>query len=184
MNLTDGLFLLLVLAFLALGFFQGTIKLLVAILSFYISLILAGFYFQILGRFFQQRLGTTFDVAQIVAFTIILLIAFLALTIAGLYTFRYAKIPPMLDFIDRVLGTLLGLVMGGLVIGMLAKILILLLIDRDPASALTYPIMQSIQNGVRTSTLIPFFNYNVLPLILSLVKPLLPQSASIIFGLR
>ncbi|MDZ4720985.1 MAG: CvpA family protein [Roseiflexaceae bacterium] len=184
MNLTDATLLILVLAFLALGFFQGTIKLLVAILSFYVSLILAGFYFQILGRFFQQRFGTTFDVAQIVAFTLVLLVGFILLTLSGLYTFRYAKVPPALDFIDRVVGTVFGLVMGGLVIGMIAKILILLLVDRDPASTIDFPIMQSIQNGVRSSTLIPFFNNNVLPLIISLVQSFLPQSASIIFGGR
>lgn len=184
MNLTDAMFIILVLAFLALGFFQGTIKLLVAILSFYVSIVLAGFYFQILARFFQQRFGTTFDVAQIVAFTMILLIGFLLLTLAGLYTFRYAKMPQALDFIDRVLGTVFGLVMGGLVIGMLSKILILLLVDRSPASTMDFPIMQFIQDGVRTSTLVPFFSDNVLPLILSLVQSLLPQSASIIFGVR
>lgn len=51
MNLIDILFLLGVLGGLALGFFQGTIRLAIAIVSFYVSIILASLYFQALGRF-------------------------------------------------------------------------------------------------------------------------------------
>lgn len=49
MNLIDILFLLGVLGGLALGFFQGTIRLAIAIVSFYVSIILASLYFQRLG---------------------------------------------------------------------------------------------------------------------------------------
>ena len=93
MNLTDIVFILLVLAFLALGFFQGTIKLLIAIVSFYVSIILASLYFQLVGSFFRQRFRTNLEVGQITAFGVILMVAFLLLTFAGLYTFRYARLP-------------------------------------------------------------------------------------------
>jgi hypothetical protein len=104
MNLIDILFLLGVLGGLALGFFQGIIRLAIAIISFYLSIILASLYFQSLGRFFRERFGTTFDIAQMVAFGTILLTAFFLITIAGLYTFRYAKMPASLDFVDKIVG--------------------------------------------------------------------------------
>jgi hypothetical protein len=74
--------------------------------------------------------------------------------------------------------------MGGLVIGMLSEVLILLLIDRSPANDITFPIMRSIQGSVRASFLVQFFSNNVLPLIFTLVRPILPQEAYFIFRVR
>jgi len=184
MNLIDILFLLGVLGGLALGFFQGTIRLAIAIISFYISIILASLYFQSLGRFFRERFGTTFDVAQIVAFGIILLVAFLLITTASLYTFRYAKMPASLDFVDKIVGTLLGLVLGALFLGMLAIILEQLFVFRDTARDITFPIIRAFQDGVRGSVLVQFFANNILPLIYATVKPILPRETEIIFLVR
>src|SRR5205085_2008598 len=158
MNLIDVLFIILLLGGLALGFFQGTIKLIIAIISFYIGIILASLYFPTVGIFFRQRFHSTLEVGQITAFAIILLIAFLLLTIAGFYTFRYAKMPASLDFVDRIAGTLLGLLLGALFLGMLAIVLKDLFINRDVAGSMTFPIMRSLQNGVQNSILVPFFS--------------------------
>lgn len=184
MNLIDILFLLGVLGGLALGFFQGTIRLAIAIVSFYVSIILASLYFQALGRFFRERFGTSFDVAQIVAFGVILLVAFLLITTAGLYTFRYATMPAGLDFIDKIVGTLLGLVLGALFLGMLAILLEQLFVFRDTAGAVTFPIVKAIQSGVRGSVLVQFFANNILPLIYQSLKPILPRETEIIFLIR
>lgn len=184
MNLTDIVFILLLLAFLALGFFQGTIKLLIAIVSFYVSIILASLYFQLVGSFFRQRFRTNLEIGQITAFAVILMIGFLLLTFAGLYTFRYARMPPSLDFVDRILGTLLGLVMGGLILGMLAEILHLLLIVRSPANEITFPIMRALQSSVRQSFLVGFFGNSVLPLVFNIVRPLIPPEAYFLFRVQ
>src|SRR5262245_46425949 len=114
MNFVDLLFLLLLLGGLALGFFQGTIKLLVAIVAFYVGILLASLYFTTVGLTFMRRFNSSLQVGQITAFAVILLVAFLLLTVAGLYTFRYARLPSGLDFLDRMVGTVLGLVMAGL----------------------------------------------------------------------
>src|SRR5215470_1048896 len=106
MNGIDILYIILLLGGLALGFFQGTIRLLIAIVAFYIGIILASLYFTTVGLFFQRRFNSTLYVGQITAFALILLVAFLLLSIAGFYTFRYAKMPASLDFIDRIIGTL------------------------------------------------------------------------------
>ncbi|HWQ16032.1 MAG TPA: CvpA family protein [Roseiflexaceae bacterium] len=184
MNGVDLLFILLVLGGLALGFFQGTIKLVIAIVSFYVSIVLASLYFQLVGRFFRQRFGTTLEVGQITAFGLILLLGFLLLTVAGLYTFRYAKMPASLDFVDRVMGTLLGLVLGGLVLGIFASLLESLFVFRNPSGVLTWPFMKAFQSAVRSSVLVAFFAHNILPLIYASVRPVLPAEADLIFRVR
>ena len=81
MNAIDLLYILLLLAGLALGFFQGTIKLLVAIIAFYVGIILSSLYFQIVGNFFRRRFNSSQEVGEITAFALILLVSFLLLTI-------------------------------------------------------------------------------------------------------
>src|SRR5262245_63270587 len=127
MNFVDIVFVLLLLAALALGFFQGTIRLLIAIVAFYVGIVLASLYFTTVGLFFQQRFHSSLRVGHITAFAVIMLVSFLLLTIAGLYTFRYAKMPASLVFLDRIVGTLLGLVLGAFLLGMFGIILKLLL---------------------------------------------------------
>ncbi|MFO7166451.1 MAG: CvpA family protein [Chloroflexota bacterium] len=184
MNAIDLLFILLLLAGLAIGFFQGTIRLTIAIVSFYVSIVLASLYFQLVGRFFRQRFGTTLEVGQITAFAVILLIAFLLLTIAGLYTFRYARMPAALDFLDRIVGTLLGLVLGALILGIFASLLESLFVFRNPGGVISFPIMRAFQGGVRSSILVSFFANTILPLIYAAVRPVLPAEADLIFRVR
>lgn len=184
MNAIDLLFILLLLAGLALGFFQGTIKLLVAIISFYVAIILASLYFQFVGNFFRQRFHSSLEVGQITAFATILLFSFLLLTIAGLYTFRYAKMPASLDFIDRIVGSVLGLALGALFLGMLAILLQGLFVDRDVAGSVTFPIVNSLQHNVRGSFLVNFFGNQILPLIYASVRPVLPRESEFIFRVR
>lgn len=184
MNGIDLFYILILLAGLALGFFQGTIKLLVAIVAFYVGIILASLYFSFVGNFFRQRFGSTPEVSQITAFAVILLISFLLLTVAGLYTFRYAKIPASLDFLDRILGTLLGLFLGTLFLGMFSILLQGLFIDRDVAGSVAFPIMRALQTGVRRSFLVGFFGNQILPLIYATVRPVLPRESDFIFRVR
>jgi uncharacterized membrane protein required for colicin V production len=180
MNFVDIVFILLLLGALALGFFQGTIRLLIAIVAFYVAIVLASLYFTSVGLVFQQRFHSTLRVGQITAFAVIMLVAFLLLAIAGLYTFRYAKMPASLDFIDRILGTLLGLFLGAFFLGMLAIILRLLFYPEigDPASL---PVVGAFQRSVRGSFLIDFFSNRLLPLIFVMLRPILPRDAVEIF---
>lgn len=184
MNIVDLLFILLLIASLAIGIFQGTLRLLIAIVVLYVSIVLASLYFQPLGNFFRVRFNSTLEVGQITAFAIILMVAFLLLLGAGLYTFRYARLPTNLEFIDRVLGTLLGMVMGALILGMFALLLRDLFVFQSPASLMNYPFMQTFQDGVRSSVLVRTFNGYILPLIYRSVDPVLPPEANIIFQLQ
>jgi uncharacterized membrane protein required for colicin V production len=184
MNGIDLLFILLLLGGLALGFFQGTVKLLVAIISFYVSLVLASLYFQAIGNFFRVRFSSSREVGEITAFSTVMLISFLLLTFAGLYTFRYLKAPPSLDFIDKIIGTLLGLLLGALLMGLLAILLKDLFVFRNPASEASLPIVIAFQSGVRNSTLLRFFGDQIFPLLYQTVRPILPSEADTIFRVR
>lgn len=183
MNAVDILFILLLLGGLAIGFFHGTIRLAISIVALYVSIVLASLYFQVVGNFFRTRMGTSLEAGQVVAFAMIMLVSFLLLTIAGLYTFRYARIPAGLDFIDRIIGLLLGLVLSGLLLGMLALILKDLFIDMNTARSLNFPITQWFQGSARTSLLLRFFAGNILPLIYATLQPFLPAESALIFRL-
>jgi membrane protein required for colicin V production len=183
MNWVDILYLLLILGGLALGFFQGTIKLVVAVVSFYVGIILASLYFQTVGNFFRVRFHSSVGVSQITAFALILLMSFIILTIAGLYTFRYAKMPASLDFIDRIIGTVLGLFMSALMMGMMSLIL-QRLVSAGLGDVADLPIGAMVQSGVRSSQLLPFFARSVLPLLYGLLRPVLPAESQIIFQIQ
>jgi len=184
MNGIDLLFILILLGGLALGFFQGTIKLLVTIVAFYVSLVLASLYFQAVGNFFRVRFQSSQEVGQVTAFATVMLISFLLLALAGLYTFRYLKVPPSLDFIDKILGTLLGLLLAALFMGLLAILLKNLFVFRSPASEASLPIVVSFQGGVRNSTLVGFFGDRLFPLLYRTVQPILPAEADFIFRVQ
>ena len=179
MNVMDIIYILLLLVGLAIGFFQGTIKLLITIIAFYVSIILASLYFQSLGNFYRQHFQSTLEVSQITAFATVLLVAFLLLTIAGLYTFRYARIPASLDFIDRIIGTILGLVLGAICLGMLSILLQDLFVAQTPN--IDFPVVQALIQSIRTSFLVPFFSNQILPLIYTTMRPLLPRESDVIF---
>jgi membrane protein required for colicin V production len=92
--------------------------------------------------------------------------------------------PASLDFVDRIVGTLLGLLLGALFLGMLAILLQGLFVDRDVAGSITFPIMKAFQSGVRTSFLVRFFGDQILPLIYTTVRPVLPRESQFIFRVR
>jgi uncharacterized membrane protein required for colicin V production len=184
MNGIDVIFLLILLGGLALGFFQGTIKLLVTIIAFYVSIVLASLYFQAVGNFFRLRFESSQEVGQITAFATVLLVSFLLLTVAGLYTFRYLKVPPSLDFFDKIIGTLLGLLLGALFMGLFAILLKDLFVYRSPATEAALPIVISFQGGVRSSTLVTFFGDRLFPLLYRTIRPILPSEADFIFRVQ
>lgn len=184
LNAIDLLFILLVLGGMALGFFQGTIRLVIAIVAFYVGIVLASLYFQVVGNFFRIQFRSSLQVGQITAFAVILLVAFIVLTIAGIYTFRYARVPAVLDFLDRIVGTILGLLLAALFLGILASVLQLLFVNQNVAGTITFPIMRAFQNSVRGSVLVVVFGDQILPLIYAMVQPLLPGEARYIFQVQ
>ncbi len=183
MNIMDILFILLFFTTLAIGFFQGMVRLLVIIIAFYLAMVLASLYYPSLGEFFVRRLGAERFVGQYVAFTLVLFFASLLLTFAGLYTFRYFRMPGGLEYLDRALGAVLGLVFGALLIGILAALLWNLMIIRGGRN-IDLPLMRGLGNAIANSFVLRYFSDVVLPLAYGTLDPVLPEGADLLFQVQ
>lgn len=180
MNFIDGLFLLLLVGMLAVGFFQGMIRLAILFVAFYLSIVLASVYYNVVGNFFVNRFATERSAAEYIAFTLILIVACILLTVAGLYTFRYAKMPGQLQYVDRLVGVLMGVLMAGLFIGIFSVLLWDIMVVAG-AESIGWPLMGSLGRGVRNSFLLNYFATEILPLAYNFVDPILPATAERIF---
>lgn len=180
MNFIDLVFILLFFATLAIGFFQGMIRLLVLILALYLSLVLASLYYPSLGEFFVRRLGAERFVGQYVGFALVFFFGFLLLALAGVYTFRYAKLPGGLQYLDRIVGTVLGMVLGALLVGVFAGVLYNLMIVRGGRNV-DFPFMRSLGNSVAGSIVLDYFSNDLLPFVYAFIDPVLPDGAELIF---
>lgn len=181
MNFIDISFLLTLVGMLALGFFQGTIRLTILIVAFYLSLVLAGLYFPWVGGWLAHSFGTASFVANYIAFGLVSLISFILITIGGFYTFRYAQFPGQLQFVDRTLGMLLGLILATLWLGLTAVMLWNMFVTQNAAAAINFPIMRWLDGSIKTSGLLNLFATHVLPKVYSVVQPILPTQVRSLF---
>jgi uncharacterized membrane protein required for colicin V production len=179
-NLIDLLFLLIFFGMLSLGFFQGMIRLAILIISFYLSLVLASLYFPFVGDFLVRNFGAQRFVGQYVGFALSLGFSFVLLATSGIYTFRYAQLPGGLDYIDKIIGVLLGMVLGALLLGIIAVLLWNLMIMRG-GRTIDFPLMRALGDSVANSFLLQYFANSLLPQAYRLADPFLPDSASLIF---
>ncbi len=183
MNIMDVLFILLFFGMLAVGFFQGMVRLLVIIVAFYLAMVLASLYYPSLGEFFVRRLDAERFVGQYVAFALVLFFATLLLTLAGLYTFRYFRMPGGLEYLDRIVGALLGMIFGALLIGITATLLWNLMIVRGGRN-IDLPLMRGLGNAIANSFVLRYFANVVLPLVYSVLDPILPEGADLLFQVQ
>jgi uncharacterized membrane protein required for colicin V production len=179
----DLVFVFLFVGALALGFFQGMIRLLVLIIAFYLSLVLASLYFPALANVFVERFGTERYVGEYTGFMIVFLLGVFILGAAGLYTFRYAQLPGQLQYIDRIFGLVLGLLFGTLLISIFAVVLWNMMIVRGGRSV-DLPLMQVLGSQVASSTLLQFFANQLLDQMYTILDPVLPDGAQIIFSVQ
>ncbi len=180
MSFVDLLLAVLFIAIVAIGFFQGTIRTTIALMTFYASTVLASLYFRFLAVFFTRR-GTTAAVAESISFFVILLLCFVILFAASIYTFRYVYFSGRFDFFDRVFGTLLGLVLAAMVGVIIVMVLSYAFVRNDAAATATFPLTTSFQRSVRGSTLRPYLLEYVLPRLYRSMAPLVPEAAQPFF---
>lgn len=179
--LIDLLFLLLLVGALALGFFQGVIRLTVLLVTYYLSVVLASFLFYPLGLFFFNKFGTHPDVGMYIAFALIMMLCMAILSAYGLYAVRDIALPGHLMYIDRSAGVFVALILIALFLGMLAVLLWNLMIIKG-AETLDLPIMQFLGGSVRKSFLLRYFSTYILPTAYNFADPVLPDGAAIIFA--
>nr|WP_255603386.1 CvpA family protein [Oscillochloris sp. ZM17-4] len=174
------MFILLFIASLAVGFFQGMIRLSVLILALYLSMVLASLYYTALGEFLVRTFKTQRFVGQYVGFVLVLFFGFIVLAAAGLYTFRYARLPGGLVYLDHIGGVLLGMLLGVFFLGTFAAVLFNLMIVRG-GSTIDFPFMRSLGNAVANSFLLRYFAGDLLTLTYGILDPVLPEGARLIF---
>jgi hypothetical protein len=179
-NVMDIFFILLFFGMLAVGFFQGMVRLFVIVIAFYLSLVLASLYYPALGEIFVRRLGADRFIGQYLAFALVLFFSSLLLTIAGLYTFRYFRMPGGLEYLDRIGGAIVGLIFGALLIGIFAALLWNLMIIRGGRNV-DLPLMRGLGSAIANSFVLRYFADTVLPLVYGFLDPILPEGADLLF---
>ena len=163
MNFIDVLFILIFFWILGAGFFYGMLRLVVLIVSLYLALILASLFYQSVGLFFMRNFHADSFVARYVAFFLVLQISFIFLSIAGIYTFREWKLPGGLQYLDHIVGTLLGMLLGAFVVGIGGSLLWNLMIVHGGQN-IDLPIFRSVGSLVYTSTILRYFATSILHL--------------------
>lgn len=179
MTFVDILLLFICIAAFFFGFFKGLIKISIAIGALYASIIISSLYFRFLAAKIGE--GAPLHVAQMVSFFIILVISFLVLYFSGAYTFRYAKVTGRLQYLDKMIGTFLGLVLGAMFASILAMILRYLFIANNTQAEVSFPFVESLASSTKRSVLLNIFLNVVLPIIYTPMSPLLPDAADKIF---
>jgi membrane protein required for colicin V production len=182
-NFIDIVFILLFIISLAVGFFQGMIRLTVLLIALYLSLVLASLYYTAMGEWLVRNFGAQRYVGQYLGFAITFFFGFLLLAAAGVYTFRYARLPGGLEYIDRVGGVVLGMFLGAFFIGTFAALLFNLMIARG-GSTIDFPLMRILGSAVAGSTMLRYFSTSLLPLVYSILGPVLPAGARLIFEVQ
>lgn len=176
----DLLLVLLFIVITATGFFQGTIRLVIALVAFYASIVLASLYFRFLAVFFTRR-GAGAPVADSISFLLILVFCFVILYAAGAYTFRYVRLSGNLDYLNRIFGTVLGLILAALVAAVMSMVLHYAFVRHDLAATANVPFTATFQRSVRNSSLRPFLLDRLLPRLYRSVSPFLPEAAQPFF---
>lgn len=161
------------------GFFQGTVKLVIAIVSFYMSVVLASLYFKLMATYFKN---TSPVVAEAVSFFIILTLCFIMLLAMSLYTFRYVRFPGRLEYLDRILGVAFGVVLGVISASIIAMVLQYMFISHHAGNE--YPITRALQRSTQSSVLLQLLIHNILPKLLTLLSPFMPEAAIPFFNPR
>ncbi len=180
MTFVDLLLFVLMIAIMAAGFFKGTIRLVIAVITFCASIVLASLYFRFLAVFFTAR-GTSGVIADAISFIVILFLCFLILFMATVYTFRYVRVSRRFEYFDRLLGAIVGIVMAAIVAVTVAIVLHYAFIRNDPAATAVVPLTRAFQGSVRRSAIMPLLIEHVLPRLYVVVGPFLPDAAQPLF---
>ncbi len=178
--IVDLLLLLVLIAISIIGFFQGTIKLVLATLTLYASILLASLYFKFVSLYFV-RSAVNPVLADTLSFFLILFSCFVLLLIAALYTFRYIRLPSRFELLDQLIGIAFGIFLGIIVSSIVAMLLHYTFVGHNLVAQTGLPLVYTLQQSTRSSRLLPVLLTHILPYLYTLVAPLLPDTALPLF---
>ncbi|HET9493754.1 MAG TPA: CvpA family protein [Chloroflexia bacterium] len=164
----------LLLLFLYLGWANGTPRLLMVIGSIYTGLLLASVYYHLfavlLAQFLNIRSMFVADLLSFIALTVLITIVMLALLFS---LFGHIEVKSRMAVFDKITGTVLGLLAGVLVVGILVTLLRVPYESNKVNSVNEMPAVQVFNNGYEKSMLAPVFVRGA-PYFLASMKPMLP----------
>jgi len=121
MGLLDIILLVILGGFVFYGFWVGFLQALGALVGTIFGAAIAGHYYEPLAIFANGKFGGDINVEKIIAFIIIFVVAdrLIGLVFYILSrVFRFVNVIPFLSSINRLAGTILGLIEGGVVLGL------------------------------------------------------------------
>jgi uncharacterized membrane protein required for colicin V production len=162
--------------FLYLGWNHGTPRLLIVIGSIYTGFLLSAIYYHLfavmLTNFFRLQSVFVADLISFVVLDVLVTVLMLALMFS---LFGHIEVRNRLAVFDKILGTVLGLLAGVLVVGILITMLrVPYEANKQKLNAASeMPVMQLFNQGYEKSMLSPLFMKGA-PYFLYSLKPLLP----------
>ena len=181
MAFVDGMILLFVIIGLFFGFFKGMLKISFAIVAFYLGIVLASLYFRVVAIKIKENSSTSLQVLEMLSFLILLGVFFGVLLWALLYTFRYVRVGGRLQYLDKIIGAFLGVILGTFMASIFAMMLNYLFFTTNAPATLDFPMMKFLKESTQNSVMINVFTKTILPLIYAPISPILPDSADVIF---
>ena len=182
-NVFDLLVLAFLMAFFIVGFMQGTIRRLLGILSVLFSFLVAANLREPLGEFLSRN-WEQFDPQYAV------MIGFGTVFVAGVIAFSlviqafYKRVPlfDKYDFVDEILGGILGVIQGILLIA--AMIIVLDTFFQVPGIAerdSELAFLRSMYEAYTGSITAEIFRFNIIPVFLALLGPFIPTEIKTYF---
>ena len=181
MAFVDVVMLLMVIICLFFGFFKGVVKISLAIITFYLSIVIASLYFHFVAVAIAKNSKTSLQVLDMLSFLILLIVCFMILLWAALYTFRYVQIGGRVQYLDKMIGSFLGLLLGAIMASVFAMMLRYLFITVNSPATLDFPAMRFLQQSTANSVLKNVFLDIILPILYAPISPIMPDSADLIF---
>ena len=164
----------LLLVFLYLGWANGTPRLLMVIGSIYTGLLLASVYYHLFAVLLAQFFGMkSMFIADLISF-IVLMILITVVMLALLFSlFGHIEIKSRMAVFDKLLGSVVGMLAGVLVVGILVTVVRVPFESNKSNSVGDMPVVQVFNSGYEKSALSPLFLKGA-PYLLASMRPLLP----------
>jgi uncharacterized membrane protein required for colicin V production len=163
MSIFDFVSVIVVLLAMLIGAMQGIVRPLVTAVVAYISLVLAGLYFQKVGDMFHLYSNISLLESHILAFVGMFVGFWIVLLAMGMYTFRFFDAQSGEAFFSRSIGMIINLIVMVVVWGVFCHLLLLSQTITIGPESNTFLLTNSLQQTINDSSLIRPLALNTAP---------------------
>lgn len=163
MSIFDFISVIVFLLAMLIGAMQGIVRPLMTAVVAYVSLVLAGLYFQKVGDTFHLYSNISLLESHILAFMGVFAVFWVVLVLMGMYTFRFFDPQSGGAFFSRSIGMLVNLFVVAVIWGVAAHLLLLSQTITAEPGGNTILLTESIQNAINGSSLIRPLALNTAP---------------------